>query len=163
MSFIKKLWAKTLEVSKLYMGTFIVVMIFNQLIFFGFCLNPVCIVAAMPHVLLITVLIGAAIQRMKSKNSAVINVATGAMNGLNNFMGEINNSLERFNKGSEATKLLREREMQLLEAKNREYDACINSKLSGGGVSVNESLIKEIDEELISIDREIAEIKKNLS
>ena len=55
---IKKLWGKTKEVATTYTGTFIVVMALNQLLFFGFCLNPVCLIAAMPHVLLITVIIG---------------------------------------------------------------------------------------------------------
>jgi hypothetical protein len=52
------LWERTKSIAKLYTGTFIVVMILNQLLFFGFCLNPICIVAAMPHVLFITALIG---------------------------------------------------------------------------------------------------------
>jgi len=52
------LWERTKSIASLYTGTFIVVMILNQLLFFGFCLNPICIVAAMPHVLFITVLIG---------------------------------------------------------------------------------------------------------
>lgn len=54
----KKLWSRTIEVATTYTGTFIVVMILNQLLFFGFCLNPVCLIAAMPHVLLITVVVG---------------------------------------------------------------------------------------------------------
>ena len=44
------LWGRTKEVAATYTGTFIVVMILNQLVFFGFCLNPVCLIAAMPHV-----------------------------------------------------------------------------------------------------------------
>jgi hypothetical protein len=54
----KKLWRRTKEVATMYTGTFVVVMILNQLLFFGFCLNPVCLIAAMPHVLFITVVIG---------------------------------------------------------------------------------------------------------
>ncbi len=52
------LWERTKSIASLYTGTFIVVMVLNQLLFFGFCLNPICIVAAMPHVLFITALIG---------------------------------------------------------------------------------------------------------
>ena len=54
----KNLWERTKSVAKMYTGTFIVVMVLNQLLFFGFCLNPICLIAAMPHVLLITVFIG---------------------------------------------------------------------------------------------------------
>ena len=53
-----KLWKRTKEIATTYTYTFIVVMVLNQVVFFGFCLNPVCLVAAMPHVLLITVIIG---------------------------------------------------------------------------------------------------------
>jgi len=42
----------------MYTGTFIVVILLNQFVFFGFCLNPICLVAAMPHCLAITVVIG---------------------------------------------------------------------------------------------------------
>jgi len=62
-----RLWAKTVETFKLYTVTFIVVMTLNQLVFFGFCLNPVCIIAAMPHVILITVIIGTFIGRLRNK------------------------------------------------------------------------------------------------
>jgi hypothetical protein len=62
-----KLWRKTKEVASMYTGTFIVVMLLNQLIFFGFCLNPVCLIAAMPHVLFITVIIGTWLNREEAK------------------------------------------------------------------------------------------------
>ncbi len=65
-NWLKKLYEKTVEVAKLYTGTFIVVMILNQLLFFGFCLNPICLIAAMPHVLLITVVVGTFINKMQS-------------------------------------------------------------------------------------------------
>lgn len=57
------LWERTKSVAKMYTGTFIVVMVLNQLLFFGFCLNPICLIAAMPHVLLITVFIGSWINK----------------------------------------------------------------------------------------------------
>lgn len=57
------LWERTKTVAAKYTGTFIVVMLLNQLLFFGFCLNPICLVAAMPHVLLITVFIGSWINK----------------------------------------------------------------------------------------------------
>ena len=63
MNFLKKLWAKTLEVYELYTWTFVVVMFLNQLLFFGLCLNPICLIAAMPHVLFITVIIGTLINK----------------------------------------------------------------------------------------------------
>jgi|LWDU01.1.fsa_nt_gi hypothetical protein len=53
-----KLWKRTKEIAATYTVTFIVVMVLNQLLFFGFCLNPICLVAAMPHVLFITVVVG---------------------------------------------------------------------------------------------------------
>lgn len=52
------LWQRTKHVATTYTGTFIAVMLLNQLVFFGFCLNPICLIAAMPHVLFITVVIG---------------------------------------------------------------------------------------------------------
>ena len=59
----KELWIRTKEVAVTYTGTFIVVMLLNQLLFFGFCLNPICLVAAMPHCLAITVVIGTLLDR----------------------------------------------------------------------------------------------------
>lgn len=47
----------------MYTGTFIVVMFLNQLLFFGLCLNPICLVAAMPHCLAITMFIGTWLNR----------------------------------------------------------------------------------------------------
>jgi len=62
-----KLWERTKEVASMYTGTFIAVMLLNQLLFFGFCLNPVCLIAAMPHVLFITVIIGTWLNRQEAK------------------------------------------------------------------------------------------------
>jgi hypothetical protein len=58
------LWERTKDVAVTYTGTFIVVMILNQLLFFGFCLNPICLIAAMPHVLLITVFVGSIVNKI---------------------------------------------------------------------------------------------------
>lgn len=69
---LNKLWEKTKEVASLYTGTFIVVMFLNQLLFFGLCLNPVCLVAAMPHVLFITVVFGTWINRKNSKSKSKV-------------------------------------------------------------------------------------------
>lgn len=55
---LARLWKRTKEIATTYTWTFVVVMALNQLLFFGFCLNPICLVAAMPHVLFITVVIG---------------------------------------------------------------------------------------------------------
>ena len=59
----KELWNRTKVVAATYTGTFVVVILLNQLLFFGFCLNPVCLIAAMPHCLAITVVIGTLIDR----------------------------------------------------------------------------------------------------
>ncbi|CAM4321622.1 DUF4433 domain-containing protein [Vibrio neonatus] len=67
MNWLSKLWQRTKEVATLYTGTFIVVMFLNQLLFFGLCLNPVCLIAAVPHVLFITVVIGTWLNRRESK------------------------------------------------------------------------------------------------
>jgi len=61
----QKLVERTKEVAVTYTGTFVVVMLLNQLLFFGFCLNPICIIAAMPHVLFITVVIGTWLEKDK--------------------------------------------------------------------------------------------------
>jgi len=57
------LWERTKSIATMYTGTFIVVMLLNQLLFFGFCMNPVCLIAAMPHVLAITVFVGSWINK----------------------------------------------------------------------------------------------------
>ena len=61
-----KLWDRTVNIATMYTGTFIVVMLLNQLLFFGFCLNPICLVAAMPHVLFITAVVGSWINKENS-------------------------------------------------------------------------------------------------
>lgn len=58
MNWLKELYIRTKEIAKMYTVIFIVVMFLNQLLFFGLCLNPICLIAAMPHVLFITVVIG---------------------------------------------------------------------------------------------------------
>ncbi|WP_377110126.1 hypothetical protein [Pseudoalteromonas sp. R86517] len=70
MKWLNALWAKTKKIASLYTGTFIFVMFINQLLFFGLCLNPICLIAAMPHVLLITVALGTLINKLK-KNPSV--------------------------------------------------------------------------------------------
>ena len=67
MNWLSHLWAKTKKIASLYTGTFIFVMFLNQLLFFGLCLNPICLVAAMPHVLLITVVLGTLINKLTKK------------------------------------------------------------------------------------------------
>lgn len=70
MKWLNALWVKTKKIASLYTGTFIFVMFINQLLFFGLCLNPICLIAAMPHVLLITVVLGTLINKL-SKNPSV--------------------------------------------------------------------------------------------
>ena len=72
----KKLWKRTKEVATMYTGTFVVVMVLNQLLFFGFCLNPVCLIAAMPHVLFITVVIGTWINKVNGWGSGEVEKKT---------------------------------------------------------------------------------------
>jgi len=59
----RNLWQRTKIVATTYTWTFVIVMVLNQLLFFGFCLNPICLIAAMPHVLAITVAIGSWLNR----------------------------------------------------------------------------------------------------
>jgi hypothetical protein len=59
----KELWTRTKEVAGTYTVIFVVVIFLNQLIFFGLCLNPICLVAAMPHCLAITVFIGTLLRK----------------------------------------------------------------------------------------------------
>jgi len=63
------LYKKTIKIAAMYTGIFFTVMFLNQLLFFGFCLNPICLVAAMPHVLFITVAIGAWIHKPTYKKT----------------------------------------------------------------------------------------------
>jgi hypothetical protein len=58
------LWDRTKDVATTYTGTFIVVMLLWQGLFWGLCLNPICIIAAMPVVLLITVFVGSILNRI---------------------------------------------------------------------------------------------------
>ena len=81
----KELWIRTKVVAATYTGTFIVVMFLNQLLFFGFCLNPICLVAAMPHCLAITVFIGTWINLWnkpgeEKENKTITTVNSGRMN-----------------------------------------------------------------------------------
>ncbi len=66
---LSRLWKQTKEVATIYIVTFVVVMVLNQLVFFGFCLNPVCLIAAMPHVLLITAVFGTWVIKSGTKNN----------------------------------------------------------------------------------------------
>ena len=85
----KELWIRTKEVAVTYTGTFIVVMFLNQLLFFGFCLNPICLIAAMPHCLAITVVIGTLLDRWnksgkgkeEKEEKTITTVNSGRMNG----------------------------------------------------------------------------------
>ncbi|XHY17231.1 hypothetical protein SuNHUV7_20240 (plasmid) [Pseudoseohaeicola sp. NH-UV-7] len=62
----RNLWQRTKHVASTYTGTFIAVMLLNQLLFFGFCLNPICLIAAMPHVLFITAVVGSWINKLNN-------------------------------------------------------------------------------------------------
>ncbi len=90
------LWERTKDVAATYTGTFIVVMILNQLLFFGFCLNPICLIAAMPHVLLITVFIGSIINKLGNWGERRIASKTAKVTGekLDRFGKELNTALQ---------------------------------------------------------------------
>ena len=45
MEWLTKLSDRTMNIASMYTGTFIVIMVINQLVFFGFCLNPILIAA----------------------------------------------------------------------------------------------------------------------
>ncbi|MCK9238647.1 MAG: hypothetical protein M0Q98_14780 [Pseudomonas sp.] len=164
MKLLKKLWNKTVEISKLYTGTFIVVMILNQLVFFGFCLNPICLVAAMPHVLLITVIIGTIITKLKKKDTAVGIAASDAYSGFNNLMSDFSDSMDKFNRQHEITQPLRDKKTALMnkkldelrtKAEHMETDTEQN-KLD------RKALINSIDEEIKTIEKEIIKIKNSI-
>jgi len=95
MKWLNALWAKTKKIASLYTGTFIFVMFINQLLFFGLCLNPICLIAAMPHVLLITVVLGTLINKL-TKNPSVDKSApknnTGSSKSIYSHAEDGNNS-----------------------------------------------------------------------
>jgi predicted RNA-binding Zn-ribbon protein involved in translation (DUF1610 family) len=49
---------KFIEIFWVYVVTFIVLLLLNQLLFFGMCLSPRCLTAATPHVLILTLILG---------------------------------------------------------------------------------------------------------
>ena len=100
------LWERTKDVAATYTGTFVVVMILNQLLFFGFCLNPICIIAAMPHVLLITVFIGSIINKLGNWGDSQIATKTAKVS--NEKLKEI---------GTEISDALQEVEKEIEEAR----------------------------------------------
>ena len=55
---VKELWIRTKEVALTYIVTFVVVMFLNQLLFFRLCSELYCLVAALPHVSVITFFLG---------------------------------------------------------------------------------------------------------
>ena len=135
----KRLWIRTKEVATMYTGTFVVVMILNQLLFFGFCLNPICIVAAMPHVLVITVIIGTFLNKITSWGrdevagraiKSTSKVATEKLASFNDSVEQFSNRLDSFNKELEV-KL--DQKKKLLSESNKKID----SKFSENSSSKN--------------------------
>jgi len=59
------------ESAKVYFWTFILVLILNQVLFFGACLNAVCLVAALPHVSIISFFLGRYIIRSEIENKNI--------------------------------------------------------------------------------------------
>ena len=90
------LWSRTKEVAGAYTGIFILVMLLNQLLFFGFCLNPICIIAAMPHVLLLTVAIGTLMNKLGGwgKKGTLVKVAKVTSQKLDGLGDSIDVSME---------------------------------------------------------------------
>lgn len=160
-----KLQEKAIKVLSIYLGTFIIVMILNQLLFFGFCLSPSCIIAATPHVLLIAVVVGVVIQRLMRKNLAVWAATGNAVGSFKNALGVMNESLQDFNKEYEATQSLRERRRDLMNEKIKEMDLKIKCMMGSGSVDEvrkHQCAIDLIDAELMLVDQEIEEAKRSL-
>lgn len=65
----KELWIRTKEVALTYIVTFVVVMFLNQLLFFRLCSELYCLVAALPHVSVITFFLGTWIINLRKKSS----------------------------------------------------------------------------------------------
>lgn len=119
MKWLNALWAKTKKIASLYTGTFIFVMFVNQLLFFGLCLNPICLIAAMPHVLLITVFLGTIINKLSS-NSTVENLA--------NKKTTDKSILERMESAAKALNESAKNVEKKTEAINEKYKQDINRK-----------------------------------
>ncbi|MBU2981041.1 hypothetical protein KO498_04365 [Lentibacter algarum] len=102
----RDLWERTKTVAATYTGTFIVVMFLNQLLFFGLCLNPICLVAAMPHVLLITVAVGSWLNKIGNWGKGDADTATQGQQAdqpsipqkIEGALDAVNDSLETANK-----------------------------------------------------------------
>ena len=107
------LWERTKDIATTYTGTFIVVMILNQLLFFGFCLNPICLIAAMPHVLLITVAIGTAINKMGNWGERQVAKKTtqSISRGMEEFGNAYNSTMDELDKVT-AAELKKSKERQ---------------------------------------------------
>lgn len=63
MELIRKLYFKIRILLKIYLKIFLVILFLNQLLFFNLCLKPFCLIAALPHVILITFFIGSWLNR----------------------------------------------------------------------------------------------------
>ena len=107
----RALWERTKRVAATYTWTFVVVMLLNQLVFFGFCLNPICLIAAMPHVLLITVVLGSLFNKFgrggqgatEESQQAPSPPNTSVSKKVENALDAIQSGLEKFSKSLDAS------------------------------------------------------------
>lgn len=150
------LWERTKDIATTYTGTFIAVMTLNQLLFFGFCLNPICLVAAMPHVLLITVAIGTFINKAGNWGERQIAKKTtqSISHGAKQFGNAYSGALEDINKAASI-------ELKKAQDKRKELD-----KLRSQSESINEPDPKQFPREL-NFDKyrplKTPKVEKNLS
>lgn len=93
-------WIKTKTATTKYIKIFIAVMVLNQFLFFGLCLNPVCLVAAMPHVLVITLLIGMYWGKTSNK---VKDIATNKQSEIFDFKEFISKELSKYTEEQKST------------------------------------------------------------
>jgi hypothetical protein len=55
---LKFLYERLKRITTIYLGVFVVTMVLNQALLFGFCLDLYCLAAALPHVSIISIVIG---------------------------------------------------------------------------------------------------------
>ncbi len=91
---IKMSWIRIKQVAYTHIVTFVVVMFLNQLLLFNLCSELYCLVAALPHVSIITFLIGTWIINRSKKSGegkgggTITTVNSGRMNA------QINRSMQ---------------------------------------------------------------------
>ena len=132
-------WERTKEIAAMYTGTFIVVLLLNQLVFFGFCLNPICIVAAMPHCLAITAVIGTWLNRKNNWGGSEGVVSSK----LNSTASKINSAFAQLDESAKRMEL--ESERILLDSQERNQNAEKLSPLPSQNKAANSLFRNSVD------------------